>query len=142
MRQIEGNVGYLLVQILKAHRAYAEAVLTQLGVHTGQEFILLQLADEEGITQSQIAECLGVEPPTVTKMLQRMEAAGLVERRQDREDARVSRVYLTAHSRTLIQPILDAWAELEEHTLAGLTKAERMILFQLLEQIKANFDKS
>ena len=141
MHQIEPSISYLLVQIMKAHRSYAESLLVEKGLHTGQEMILLQLADEEGITQSQIADCQCVEPPTVTKMVQRMEAAGLVERRQDNEDARVSRVFLTSHSRALTEPILEAWAQLEERTLAGLTRTERMILAQLLEQVRANLSE-
>jgi len=122
----------------KAHRARAEAALNRLGLHTGQEMLLLRLWIEEGIPQSQLAVSMGVEPPTATKMLQRMEHAGLIERRPDPEDARVSRVYLTERGRALEQPVLEVWKQLEAQTVAGLSPTELALLRRLLMQVAAN----
>ena len=66
MRQIQDYIGFQLLQAHKAHRSRAEAALNKLGVHTGQEMILLHLWIEEGIPQAQLAACMGVEPPTAT----------------------------------------------------------------------------
>ncbi len=71
MRQIQDYIGFQLLQVHKAHRSRADAALNKLGLHTGQEMLLLQLWIEEGIPQSQLAACMEVEPPTATKMLQR-----------------------------------------------------------------------
>lgn len=138
MKQIEGYVGYQIVQVCKAHRNRAEAGLSALGLHAGQEMILFLLWAEEGLTNSYLAERLGVEPPTVSKMLQRMECAGLVERRADSEDARVSRVYLTPHARELEELVLGAWRELEEATVRGFTETEQALLRRLLLQVRDN----
>ncbi len=138
MKQIESNVGFLLVQCCRAHRNRAEAALSELGLHVGQEMFLLRLCQEDGQTQSQLAGCMCVEPPTLSKMVQRMEVAGLVERRQDSEDARVSRVYLTERGRALEQPVLAIWRDLEKCTLSGLTETEQMLLRRLLLQIQTN----
>jgi MarR family transcriptional regulator, organic hydroperoxide resistance regulator len=138
MQQVQTYVSYLLVQVMKAHRHYAEVALNELGLHAGQEMILFQLWDADGIAQSQIAECMCVELPTVTKMVQRMEAAGLVERRQDLEDARISRVFLTGQGRSLRESVAEVWRRLEEQTVAGLTDTERMLLRRLLLQIGEN----
>ncbi len=64
MRQIQDYLGFQLLQVHKAHRSRAEAALSKLGIHTGQEMLLLQLWIEEGMPQSQLAACMGVEPPT------------------------------------------------------------------------------
>jgi DNA-binding MarR family transcriptional regulator len=109
---------------MKAHRNYAESALTQLGVHVAQEMILFHLWEEDGITQSQSAKYLCVEPPTATKMVQRMEASGLVKRRHDPEDAPASRAYLSEQGRFLEKVVLEAWWDLEERTLVGRTDAE------------------
>ncbi len=138
MRQIQDYIGFQLLQVHKAHRQRAEAGLNKLAIHTGQEMILLQLWIEEGIPQSQLAASMEVEPPTATKMLQRMERAGLIERRPDPEDARVSRVYLTAHGRALEQPVLDVWKQLEAQTVAGLSLTEQTLLHRLLMQVLTN----
>ncbi len=136
MQEIKDSIGFQIVQICRTHRQQAETALNKIGLHAGQEMILLRLWSEEGITQSQLAERMGVEPPTVTKMLDRMK--GLVERRQDGGDARVSRVYLTEQGRELIGPITELWKQLEERTLAGLTLPEQMLLRRLLLQIYTN----
>lgn len=138
MRQIKDYIGYQLLQVHKAHRQRAEAALNKLGVHTGQEMVLLQLWIEDGIPQSQLAACMGVEPPTATKMLQRMERAGLIERRPDSEDARISRVYLTERGRALEQPVLDIWKQLEAETASGLSLVEQALLHRLLQQMLTN----
>src|SRR2546430_8771976 len=79
-----------------------------------------------------------VEPPTATKMLQRMERAGLIERRPDPEDARVSRVYLTERGRELEQPVLDVWKQLEDQTVAHLSSTEQALMRRLLMQMSTN----
>jgi DNA-binding MarR family transcriptional regulator len=138
VRQIQDYLGFQLLQAHKAHRARAEAALNKLGLHTGQEMLLLQLWLEEGIPQSQLATWMGVEPPTATKMLQRMERVGLIERRPDPEDARISRVYLTETGRALEQPVLEVWKQLEAQTVAGLSDTEQALLRRLLMQVSAN----
>lgn len=138
MRQIQDYIGFLVLQIHKAHRQRAELAFNRLGIHTGQEMILLQLWIEEGISQSQLAASMDVEPPTATKMLQRMERAGLIERRSDPEDARVSRVYLTERGRELEQPVLAIWRQLEEQTVANLSLTEQALLRRLLLQVSEN----
>ena len=138
MRQIQDYIGFQLLQVHKAHRQRAEAALNKLGIHTGQEMILLQLWIEEGIPQSQLAASMEVEPPTATKMLQRMERARLIERRADPEDARVSLVYLTALGRSLERPVLDVWKQLEAQTVAGLSLTEQTLLHRLLMQVLTN----
>ncbi|NWF67941.1 MAG: MarR family transcriptional regulator [Chloroflexi bacterium] len=134
-------IGYVLVQVMKAHRYRAENALNQLGLHTGQEMILFQLWEQEGLAQSQLVENLCVEPPTVTKMLQRLEKAGLVERRQDSEDGRISRVYLTTAGRALEAPVRQIWATLERDLAAGLSETEKMLLRRLLMQLQGNLQR-
>jgi DNA-binding MarR family transcriptional regulator len=102
--------------------------------------ILMQLYCQEGMPQSQLVEALGVEPPTVTKMLQRMEAAGLVARRSDPEDARVSLVYLTEQGRQTELPVTRSWEQLEERFVAGLTDMEKALLRRLLMQVLNNLN--
>ena len=138
MKQTKGRIGFELVQLSRAHRNRAEELLSPLGLHTGQEMTLFLLWEEEGQTHSQLAERMCVEPPTASKMLQRMEADGLLVRRTDPDDARVSRVYLTEHGRSLKQPVLDAWNRLEEETLKGLTETEQALLRRLLMVMRSN----
>ena len=98
----------------------------------------MQLWKEDGLMPSQLADRLDVQPPTVTKMLQRMEATGLIERRSYAEDSRVSHVYLTEQGRATRADVEAAWDQLEECIIGDLSIEERVILRRLLMQIKSN----
>jgi hypothetical protein len=68
----------------------------------------------------------------------RMEAAGLVERRPDPHDRRARRLYTTAASRALLEPMRARAAAVYEQVLAGMSDAERQALYAGLEAIIAN----
>jgi DNA-binding MarR family transcriptional regulator len=136
------TISYLLAQICKAHRVCAGDALTEVGLYPGQEFFLNQLWDQDGLTLSQLAQNMEVQPATITKMLARLERAGMVEKRPDPDDNRVSRVYLTARSRELQQAIGCAWDSLEERTVADLSVEERLLLGRLLLQVYTNLTEA
>jgi DNA-binding MarR family transcriptional regulator len=135
---MQETVGFAIAQLCKAHRNSVAAKLSELGLHVGQEMILMQLWEEEGLAQSQLVERMCVEPPTLTKMLQRIEREGFVERRPDAEDARVSRVYLTERGRSLREAVEAVWHEVEAETIKGMTTEERMLFRRFLLQARTN----
>jgi DNA-binding MarR family transcriptional regulator len=96
-----------------ALHALARAHRTRLGA-------LLTVWAEPGLRQSALASRLGVEPATVTRMVQRLERSGLIERRRDQHDARVSRVHPTPRSRLLEPAVRRAWSQLDEMMVAEL----------------------
>ncbi len=102
----------------------------------------MELWDEEGRTQADLAEALGVEPPTVTKMLQRMESSGLVDRRPDTVDGRAIRVHLTPKGRRLEGKVDKLWAELRDRTVAGLSDRQQASLVSMLGQLEKNLARS
>ena len=138
---IAESLGYLMVQICKAHRNKAQELLAEIGLHVGQEMLLMQLGIGDGLTQSELADEICVQPATLTRSLDRLSRSGLVERRIDAEDQRVSRVYLTEAGRALGQSIEQAWDELEALSFAKLTGEERVLLRRLLLQVYANLQE-
>lgn len=142
--EIHESVGYTIVQLCKAHRYAVDSALRAMPGHelrVGQEQLLLQLWGADGSSQSQLVERMCVEPPTVTRMLQRIEADGLVERRPDPEDARVSRVFLTAKGRALEGQVAAAWQAVEARATAGLSADERTALRRLLTRVRENLSE-
>jgi DNA-binding MarR family transcriptional regulator len=135
------ELGRLLWRVIKLHRSRAHAVLDQLGLYRGQNFVLEVLWEQEGLMQSELAERTLVQPATITTSLQRMEAAGLVERRPDPRDQRVIRVYLTEDGRALAEPVRAAWRQLEQRTFAGFTPEEREELRWYLDRIIENLER-
>ncbi len=138
MADVEPEIGPLLVQICRAQRNLAAAALGAINMHVGQENLVYRLATEEGVSQAHPAGALCLDAPTVTKMLVRLERDGVVARRPDAEDARVSRVYLTPHGKALVEPVLDVWRQMEERITRGLSEAETLLLRRLLLHILDN----
>ncbi|MEA2523741.1 MAG: MarR family transcriptional regulator, organic hydroperoxide resistance regulator [Thermomicrobiales bacterium] len=136
--RIEETTGYALARAGHIHRWRIEAALRHLGLHVGQEMVLLHLWGAEGPTQAELAERLGVEPPTLTKMLGRMEQAGLIVRRRDESDARCARVYLTSAGRALEEPVHLAWCQVESRAFAAMTPEERADLRRILAAVRDN----
>lgn len=130
-----------LIQLCRAHRNLAEQRLNQIGLYAGQEAILLVLLQQDGLSQSEVGERLGVEAPTVTKALKRLQKAGFVRREADRDDRRVSRVYLTAEGRRLGPQITQIWTEIEAQLVQGVSEAETLLLLRLLEQLQRNLQR-
>jgi DNA-binding MarR family transcriptional regulator len=135
---ISKTLGYLLVRVARAHRARAQDLLSQHGLHPGQEVLLMHLCDGGGLRHSELAEKLDVTAATVSRIVDRMEAGGLVRREGDGEDRRVSRVCLTPAGQRLIEPSEGVWAELERISFANLTADERRRLRRLLDKVLAN----
>ena len=132
------ELGYLLAEVSKLHRAHAHAALEELGLYRGQNFVLTALAEQEGLAQSELAEKLLVRPPTISNSLERMETAGWIVRRPDPDDRRVSRVYLTDAGRALQESVSSLWHDLEVQTFARLTSEQKASLWHLLLQIRKN----
>jgi MarR family transcriptional regulator, organic hydroperoxide resistance regulator len=107
-----------------------------LPLHVGQDRLLLELYDRDGLSQTELIGRLGVEPPTVTGTVQRLERDGLLRREPDPANRRVSRVYLTDAGRALEQPIEDAWIEIERQLIAELSPEERVRLLELLARLR------
>jgi MarR family transcriptional regulator, organic hydroperoxide resistance regulator len=136
--EMKESVGFSLAQACRAHRSAVDSELRAIGLHVGQEMILVRLWENEGQTQSELAEQLAVEPPTITRMIQRMEHDSLLVRHPDAEDARVQRVCLTAKGRALREQVEQIWAKIEDAMVVGLTQEERMLLRRLLIQVRNN----
>jgi DNA-binding MarR family transcriptional regulator len=132
------TISFLLGYICKANHNAAESALAAAGLHAGQEQFLSSLWAVDGLTQVELAQNMCVQPPTVNKMLSRLEAAGLVERRLDPDDNRFSRVYLTAQGRKVKHDVEQAFAKLEARVVANLSLEERVILRRLLLQVNEN----
>ncbi len=103
--------------------------------------VLSHLWRQDGLTPSELADRLVVEPPTVTNMLSRMEKAGFLERCRDPRDARCTRVYLTEKGRELREPVERRWEAVQESAFAGITAEEEALLRGLLGRIQDNLTR-
>ncbi|GAA3713488.1 hypothetical protein GCM10022224_093760 [Nonomuraea antimicrobica] len=122
------------------HRARAAALLVPLGLHPGQEALLLELARTGPMIQAQLSEALGCEPPSVTLMTRKLEAAGHIRRAPAPTDRRASIVELTDSGKTLVDQIKQLWRALAQETVAGLPAQTVAELPGILKTLAANVD--
>jgi DNA-binding MarR family transcriptional regulator len=131
-------VGFLLMQVCRLNHKRAHELLEGLGLYRGQPPLLRALHHEDGLTHSELAIHLQVTPATITKMIQRVEKAGFVQRKADESDQRVSRVYLTDAGRAVQAQMDDALQKLEAETLRGFSRRERDLLQETLLRVREN----
>ena len=136
------SINFLLRMICQAQRSQMSDALAEIGLYAGQEMFLWHLWRQDGLTQSQMVERMCVQPPTVSKMLDRMEKTGLVERRPDAENSRLSRVHLTERGQRSQRAVRDIWTNLEQRITEGLTVEERIVLRRLLLQVHENLTRN
>jgi DNA-binding MarR family transcriptional regulator len=130
--QISGR----LVALGMLHRRLAGQLLAGHGLHVGQERLLFLLADGPR-SLGDLAAVMSVHPPTVTKMVNRLAAAGLVETRQSADDGRVRLAALTARGRTALEGATAVWQALEDATTAYLTADDQAALAELMDRCQA-----
>ncbi len=90
------------------------------------------------MSMSDLAAALGVQPPTVTKMISRLAAQDYVERRASAGDGRQAQVFLTERGRRAIATIDKLWKRIEKTALAGIDDKDRKRLRKLLRQVERN----
>jgi DNA-binding MarR family transcriptional regulator len=108
------------------------------GMTRAQWVILFWLERQPGLSQKELAEILGVEPITVGRLVDRLEARGMVERRPDPHDRRIWRLHLCPPSVPVLEEIHDERVDIHRTATAGLDQATLRLLQQVLCHMKAN----
>lgn len=135
---LSGELGMAITQASRSFRTVQTRLLTGSGLYSGQEGVVLLLAEEEGLTPGLLAQRLGVKAPTMTRTIGRMEAQGFVERRGSDADGRQTKVFLTPIGRATVEKIADANAAVERQATRGLSSKQVKVLMKLLAAIDAN----
>lgn len=133
--RIEDSVSYLLAKLTVSHRNLIEKFVTDVGLHSGQVFVMMELWKKDGQRQVDLAEKLNLAPPTVNKILGGLLEADFVKREKTEDDARSTRIFLTAKGEEVKEALEAKWSELEEQTVMGMTSTEALILKQLLAKM-------
>jgi MarR family transcriptional regulator for hemolysin len=129
------RVNRALNKMSKLYRAAKARKLAALGLHPGQDVLLWILAQErEGMTVSELAARLGIEPPTATRSLARLEGGGWFRRETVPTDRRQVRIVVTDAGHELVPGIERAWAELAEQAMGEASTEQREIALTALEQ--------
>jgi len=127
---------------LQLHRQLMGKLMSGPDSHPGQAFALRMLGSNDGISQRDLAEAMHLSRPAVTTMLQRMEKAGLIDRRPDDNDQRIMRTYLTDDGRTLEASIRATFATYISNAFDAMSVPDRRELTRLLGILAENTERA
>jgi len=137
----EQGFGFLLHDIARLLRKRFDQRARMLGLSRAQWQVLAHLHRHEGINQRGLAEILEIESVTLGRLVDRLEAAGWVERRADARDRRARRLHTTAKVAPVIERMWGLGEVTREEALSGLADGERQQLVEALTRIRGNLSE-
>jgi DNA-binding MarR family transcriptional regulator len=132
------QIGLAFGEIARLLRRRFDARARAMGATRAQWMALKMISRGEGINQGRLAEQLEVEPITASRMIDRLEEAGMVERRRDPGDRRAWLLFLTDKSRPVIDDLRVVANEVFEQALDGLSAGQRADLLAMFDTIRTN----
>lgn len=135
MEEMQGNsINSWLIRLIHNYSSMNFKKFTGLGIHPGQLPVLKLVSEREGISPRALADAIHIKPPTVTVTVQRLEKAGLVYKKADPVDQRVSRIYLTEKGKDIQKEIIHLIDENERILTRDFSGEE-------LEQLRSFFER-
>lgn len=128
----------VFTQVVGLHYRRSLKLLSEVGIYHGQPPLLFALSRKNGQSQKELANRLNIKPATITVMVSRMEKTELVERKQDPEDQRVSRVYITEKGKQVFEEVKKAMEVMDTECFNNFTSEEKVLLRRLLMQVRNN----
>lgn len=132
------TVGYI---VRDAHRAFSRSLQSRIanhGVTMGQWFFLRALWEEDGLTQRELSQRVGMMEPTTVTALNSMERRALVERVRNPHDRRKVNIYLTPKGRALRDVLLPCADEVNDLATRGISPDDLALTIEVLIQMIAN----
>lgn len=129
---------FLLNSAIRFYYLRTHKLLEEIGLYPGQPRVLHALWRKDGLSQKEIAKQLNIKPSTVTVMINRMEKAELVRRKQDPEDLRVSKIYLQKKAIDLKDEVKEVAKVVNDETFAGFSEDEKELMGNFLKRMSEN----
>jgi DNA-binding MarR family transcriptional regulator len=132
------TIGYL---VRDAHRSLVRSLQSRIAIHgvsMGQWFFLRALWDEDGLTQRELSQRVGMMEPTTVTALNGMERRGLVQRVRNVRDRRKVNIFLTPRGRALREVLMPCSIEVSRDATEGVSKVELAIAMDVLRRMVAN----
>ncbi len=140
MIELENTITYFLTPISNSYWTKLEKAMNEINLHSGQVFVLLSLFKEDGQSQIELSKNLNLAPPTVNKMVKNLVEDDFVFTKNDEDDGRILRTFLTQKSFDSRSLIEEQWLKIETQIFTDFTETEKLILFQLFGKLKKNLN--
>ena len=134
----EIRLGFLIHDVSRLRRVLFDRCLRPLGTTRSQWWIMAFLSRDDGMTQTELAEQLDMGKVGLGGLIDRLETAGLVERRIEPSDRRAKRVFLTHEGRRFVARNRQLNQDMNMVILSGIPRGEIEHAISTLEAMKAN----
>ena len=128
--------GFLIHDVSRLRRIVIDRALKPIGITRSQWWVLSFLGRRDGMTQTALAADLDLTKVAVGGLLDRMEVAGFIERRNDQRDGRIRRVFLTSAGNRFLATIRANIEQAEQEILAEVSEEDLDITARTMRQIK------
>jgi MarR family transcriptional regulator, transcriptional regulator for hemolysin len=135
------NFTFLLREVSRRFVLRFEEHARSISLTLPQCKVLIRLENNEGVSQARLAELTDVDAMTMVRILDRMEAEGLLERRPDPADRRARCLYVTAKAKPLLDEIWRLGDLTRSEVFAGIRKSELHAFMDVLERMDDNLNK-
>ena len=135
------SVGFVVREVWRLFARCLQPRIAREGVSIGMWFVLRMLWDEDGMTQRELGERVGINGPTMVTALNSMERAGLVKRIHNQADRRKINIFLTERGRKLKSKLWPMAAEVLALGLSGLNRSQVQSLNKMLAQVRTNLER-
>lgn len=134
----DASIIIVLHQIAHMSKYQAMRQMERSGLKPGQAGILFILNCEGTLSQRELAQEIGITPPSVTVALRKLEKMGCVAREPDEYDQRIVRIRLTEEGKRRVEGLKGLMEEMEEVIYEGMSAEERILLKRLLLEVRGN----
>jgi len=134
----EDSLGRLIYFTAQDMTNFAEKTLKPYDLTLEQFHLLKNMAMDSGISQRQLCEVANKTPANMTRMLDRMAAKSLMERRADPDDRRASLVFLTEKGKSLVEVVFGGFNSYSSGMLRGIDEDQQRITKEVLTKMAAN----
>jgi len=135
---VQTPVSHAVFRVARLHKALAGSLLRDLGLHPGQELVLIALWTGGPQRQVDLVEATDTDAPSMARSIARLERSGLVRRTRSTTDRRAVVVEATTQSLRLRPAVEEAWRELERATMGDMTPEEQQEVVGALALLEAN----
>jgi len=140
--EFDTSFGFLVHDIARLMRWNFDRQSAGLGLTRAQWSVLAHLNRSDGVQQKTLAQLIDIKPITLARHIDRLEAEGWVERRDDPDDRRAKRVFLSPKSTPMLDSLRKLGQKVRKQAMQGVSAEEETLMLEVMLRIRDNLTDS